>query len=316
MYFTFLFTVLFVGQAFLWVTRRQRKLEDRLKQSLSLKAVKMGHQNLISDKKVRDHGKFIKLPGIHLSKKYTRKMQNKLVKAGVPLKPEELVSFSVISGLASTVIGMIIFKNFFVSVAVGIVGLSAPFLWINSMTRRRMVSFESQLLNALVVLANSLRGGYSFMQGLELISRETAPPLSKEFEQVVRETKIGIPLEESLAGLCTRVDSKDLELVVTALLIQRQVGGNLAVVLDTVANTIEKRIKMKGKIRTLTAQGRMTAWIITILPFALATMVFGRYPEYGQLMISEPAGVAMIAGGLLMLILGIAVIRKVVNIDV
>jgi len=116
--------------------------------------------------------------------------------------------------------------------------------------------------------------------------------------------------------LVQRVESKELELVVTGVLIQRQVGGNLAEVLDNIAATIEKRIKMRAKVKALTAQGKLSAVIVSLLPFLLGLFIFGRYPKFAQIMISEPIGVIMLACGLAMLVIGILVIRKVVDVDV
>lgn len=189
-------------------------------------------------------------------------------------------------------------------------------MWVNYLKQRRLLRFESQLLDAIVLVANSLRAGHSFMQAIELVSRETPPPLSLEFGRVLRENLVGIPVEEALLNLTERVESKDLELVVTGMLIQRQVGGNLAEVLDSIAKTIEKRIKMRAKIRALTAQGRMSAWVVSLLPFALGFFVFGMHPEFGRIMLDESLGIAMLAVGGIMMLLGILLIRRVVNIDV
>lgn len=175
---------------------------------------------------------------------------------------------------------------------------------------------EGQLLNAVVLLANSLRAGHSFMQALELVSRETSAPLGEEFNRVLRETRMGVRLDEALSNFSRRVDSREIELLVTGILIQREVGGNLAEILDTIADTIDKRVKMRAKLRALTAQGRLSGWVVSLLPFALVLFIYVPHPEYARLMLTEPLGRAMLLAGLIMMITGILVVKKVVNIDV
>lgn len=312
----FFLTVLLVGQLTGLITRRQRLLEKRLKLVLSEPVRTIPKEPNAVGKPSVGWLRSFSLPGSFLGKRYREILQSDLVKAGIPLKAEELVGFCVICALAGMGITYFMFQNIYFTIILGIIGFWAPVIWIKYLKKRRVNRLEGQLLDAIVLMANSLRGGHSFMQALELTSRETMPPLSEEFTKVVRETKVGISVEEALNNLVKRVESKDLELVITGVLVQRKVGGNLAAVLDTVADTIDKRIKMKGKIKTLTAQGKLTAWIVSILPFALGAMIFGKYPEFGRIMVEELIGMVMLSSGLIMLVLGIAVIRKVVNIDV
>jgi tight adherence protein B len=173
------------------------------------------------------------------------------------------------------------------------------------------------------LLANSLRAGSSFLQGLELVTREGRPPISEEFERVVREMSLGVALQPALNNLVRRVDSEDLELMVTAINIQSQVGGNLATVLDSIAYTIRERIRIQGEIQTLTAMQRYSGYVITLLPVGLAIILFIISPSYiGRLLqnppeiLGLPAGVVfLILGGISMLI-GYILIRRIVDIKV
>lgn len=258
----------------------------------------------------------ISMPSSFLGRRYMEKLRSNLIKAGIPLKPEEMVGFAFVSGLLGLAAGILFLHKVFAGLLLGISGSFLPALWLAVAKKKRSSQIEGQLLNALVLIANSLRAGHSFMQALELVSRELTPPLSLEFSKVLRESKMGIPVEEALMNMVKRVESKDLELAVTAVLIQRQVGGNLARVLDNISVTIDKRIKMRARIRVVTAQGRISAWIISVLPFALGALVFGMYPDFGRIMLVNPLGVGMLSGAFALLVIGILVIRQVVNIDV
>ena len=131
-----------------------------------------------------------------------------------------------------------------------------------------------------------------------------------------RETRLGVTLEEALINLNRRVESREMEMLVTGVLIQREVGGNLAEILDQIGGTIEKRIKMRAKIRALTAQQRLSAWVVTLLPFFLGAFIFTQNPDFARIMLEDPLGIAMLAGGAVMLVIGVLIIRKVVDIDV
>src|SRR5690606_32429750 len=150
------------------------------------------------------------------------------------------------------------------------------------MANRRLHAFENQLSDTLNLWVNALRSGYSVLQGMEAIATELPPPISREFERVVQEVRLGLSLEQALANLVRRMPSEDLDLIVTAINIQREVGGNLAEILDIISHTIRERVRMKGEIRTLTSQGRLTGWVIGLLPLILAFLVYSINPRYGD----------------------------------
>ena len=255
------------------------------------------------------------LPG-SLGRKYTEKIRADLTKSGVPLKPEELAGMSVVLAACGGLAGLFSGRGPLMAAALALVGLILPRQYVNQAKKRRAAKLEAQLVDALTLIANALRAGHSFMQALELVSHDTAPPLAPELARVLREARLGLSIDEAFGKLVSRFDSRDLELVVTGVLIQRQVGGNLASVLDGIASTIEKRIKARAKVRALTAQGRLSAWVVSLLPFALSGLVFGAYPDFGRVMLVNPLGIAMLVGAAALLVMGIFIIRKVVNIDV
>jgi tight adherence protein B len=176
---------------------------------------------------------------------------------------------------------------------------------------------------------NSLRAGYSVPQAMEAVAKEAPPPASIEFKRVVAEISIGVPMEISLDNMTSRIDSEDLDLVFTAVNIQREVGGNLAEILETISETIRQRVRIKGEIRTLTASGRATGTVIGLLPIGLAILLMVINPEYmSQLFFGPdkggafipglpiPCGWPMIAIGLIMMSIGLAVINRIVDIEV
>jgi len=248
--------------------------------------------------------------------RWSRSIENQLIRAGLPIRGSEFMVICL--GVAS-----------FMAMMVGILGGSAVLVFIGGSTglmlplfvlrvkiKQRKKAFNDQLGDAITLIANSLRTGYSFMQAIELVSREMVKPIGEEFARVLKEMNLGVTTEEALNNMTRRVISEDLELVITAVLIQRQVGGNLAAILDSIANTIRARIKMKGQIKTLTAQGKISGLIIGLLPFVIGTGIYVINPEYMKVLFIDPMGRMMLAIGIVSQCIGIMIIRKIINIDI
>lgn len=180
--------------------------------------------------------------------------------------------------------------------------------------RRRRKKFTNQLGDMLTMVANALRAGFSFMQAFELISREMDAPMGREVQLVVNEVNLGNTLESALDNMQRRVASPDFELVVTAVLIQRQVGGDLASILDTISETIAERVRMRREVMTLTAQGRLSGIILAILPFAMAGILTFIKPDYLQPLIEDSLGRIIITAAIILEIIGILVIKKITDI--
>jgi len=205
----------------------------------------------------------------------------------------------------------------------GIVGLWLPRFYINHRKAGRLKAFNSRLADTITLIANALRAGSSFLQAVELVVRETQPPISTEFGRVIREVNLGLAFDDALANMVRRVRSDDLELMATAITIQHQVGGNLAEILDSIAFTIRERVRIKGEIRTLTAQQRLSGYVVAGLPIGLVAILFVIAPSFMQPMFLKPPdflglplGVCiMFVGGLFML-MGFLAIRRIVDIEV
>lgn len=181
--------------------------------------------------------------------------------------------------------------------------------------KRRRKSFTNQLGDMLTMVANALRAGFSFLQAFELVAREMDDPVKAEVNKVVRDIGIGMSLEAALENMNKRIYSPEFELVVTAVLIQRQVGGNMAQILDNISSTINERIRMKREVMALTAQGRASGVVLAGLPFAAAVLLSAINPGYLDPLLASSTGKMAIAGGIVMEILGWLTIEKIVNID-
>lgn len=246
---------------------------------------------------------------------FASKIQLRLRKADWRLHVSEFLALQGLLALAGAGIGLMLMGGP-VWLGVAILGFYVPMFLVGRSERQRLKLFDQQLPDALTLIANSLRSGYAFQQAMELVSKEMPDPIAREFGQVIKETRVNIPIEDSLVALTRRVPSVDLDLVVTAVLIQRQIGGNLAEVLDRIVGTIRDRIKLQGQIRTLTAQGRMSGWIVSLLPVALAFALYVMNPEYISPMFTNPLGLAMLGLAAVMMGAGIFIIRRMVNLEV
>jgi len=209
-----------------------------------------------------------------------------------------------------------------------IAGFFFPRIYVGMKQGQRFKAFQDQLPDILNLWVNSLRAGYSVPQAMEAVSREAPPPAGDEFKRVVSEFQIGIPMEIALNNMISRIESEDLDLVFTAVNIQREVGGNLAEILETISHTIRERIRIKGEIQTLTASGRATGTLIGVLPIGLAIFLYIVNPNYmGQLIYGPPIGAnipglpipcgwPIVAAGLISMGIGAAVISRIIDIEV
>ena len=196
------------------------------------------------------------------------------------------------------------------------VGYLLPTIFVKHKRKKRLSLFSEQLAEALGIVANGMRAGFSFMQSLKMVSDEMPEPLGPEFSRTLREIKFGLSFEEAFMGLLQRIPIKELELVVNALLIQRATGGNLAELLETMQETIRGRVRIKEELRTLTAQGRISSWIITILPPAIALYLNFMKPEHFEPLLSHPLGWFMLGSSVTFTVIGWLIIRKIVRIEV
>lgn len=248
--------------------------------------------------------------------KYIKSLENQLVQAHVALKAEEFITINIIVGILGLILGLIVFPIKMVGVLHGIVSLSYPLIYLNGRKKKILKKIDQQLPDTIMLLSNSMKAGYSFLQAVDVASKELPPPISLEFKQIMREVNLGLSTEVALESLSKRAQSEDLQLVILAVLIQRQIGGNLSEILDNISDTIRARIKVKGEISILTAQGRISGWIISLMPVALAAGIFALNPSYIMVLFTTPIGWAMLGASAIMEVIGIFFIRKIIQIEV
>ena len=193
----------------------------------------------------------------------------KLALAGIMLKPEEFIGIWCFAIFLPALAGYLITFHFIAAVGLGLIGGIVPVFYIKSKYAKRMTLFTNQLGDSLTIMSNCLRSGLSLQQAMVSISKEMPEPISKEFSRVLREIKYGSTIEDALNGLVDRIKSKDLELMVSAILIRRQVGGNLSEILNNISSTILSRIKIQNDIKVMTATGRVSGIIIGLLPLGV-----------------------------------------------
>jgi len=245
---------------------------------------------------------------------FSNKLAVRLQRADWKWRPAEFLvaqGLAAGAGLGLAVIGAKTMWWFFM-----LAGWFAPHFLLARSEKARLKAFNGQLPDALAIVANALRSGYSFLQAMDVVSREMPDPIAKEFNYVLRETRVNIPVEDALLNLVGRVKSADLDLVVTAVSIQRQVGGNLAEVLDKIGGTIKDRIRLQGEVRTLTTQGRLSGWIVSLLPVGLAVLFQVISPGYLGPLVTHPIGWLLLLVGVVMQGIGVFMIRNMVNLEV
>lgn len=243
-------------------------------------------------------------------------LEERLARAGLRVRPSEYI---VAQAACAALLGLLALLRFRLSLAVplaAVLGALVPGLFVRFRIGSRLKHLNNQLSDVLSLMANSLKAGHALPQTLEVIATEARPPIAEEFARCVRELKVGASIEDALGNLARRTGSEDLELVVTAILVQLSVGGNLAGTLERIAHTIRERVRIKGEIATATAQGRMSGWIVTLMPIAVAMLLFVISPDYFRPMTQNFLGWIMLAGAGILILTGNFVIRRIVRIDV
>jgi tight adherence protein B len=248
-------------------------------------------------------------------KRFATKVQRDLARANLKLRVAEYYYIRIGASLALGVI-LFVFRDPVSGIVGFLIGYMLPRFWVGRRISGRLNAFNKQLPDTITLLSNSLRAGSSFLQSIELVSREGGPPMSEEMGRVVREVNLGLGMEEALHNLVRRIKSDDLDLMVTAIGIQQQVGGNLAEILDTIAFTIRERVRIKGEINTLTAQGRVSGYLVAFLPIGLGVALNAINPAFMAPLFTETIGRILIGVGAVMMTIGFLAIRKITDIKV
>ena len=249
------------------------------------------------------------------------RIANMLTRADMSLTVGEFFLLRIISTVGGFGIGFIVTAmisptlGLLLGIVFAFIGFMIPSIVVSIKGKLRIKKFVHQLGDTITLMANSLRAGYSLLQTMDLVAREAKEPIATEFRRVVREVGLGISTEDAMTNMLRRVPSEDLDLLVTAINIQHEVGGNLAQILSTIGHTIRERVRIQGEIRILTAQVQLSGYIISVLPIGLAVLLFLMNPSYMMELFAWP-WICMPIGASLMVIAGFFAMRKISTIEV
>jgi tight adherence protein B len=251
------------------------------------------------------------------SRGFAQRLSTELARANLKITPGEYIVLTITSILGTGLIAYIIMHaNPILALGGLVLGFFLPRFYVKFRQNRRLRDFNDQLGDAINLLANGLRSGYSLLQAMDAVANEMPPPISEEFQRVVREIGLGLSNERAMNNMLRRIPSDDLDLMITAINVQHEVGGNLAEILETISHTIRERVRIKGEIRVLTAQGMISGYVISFLPLGLGLLLYAMNPAYIGAMFQDPCGWAMIAVGVISTTIGYIAIRKIINIEV
>ena len=248
-----------------------------------------------------------------------RKSENldlKMQQAGLPILGSEYLVIAAIGSVLAGVAVFLLTMKPLTAVVVAIAALIGEWCYILYRIDRRRKDFVNQLSDCLTTVANAMRAGFSFLQSMELIAKEMEPPVSEEFARTIRDMKLGTRMEKALEDMDVRVGCPEFSLVITAVLIQHQVGGNLAQILDTISSTINERIRMRREVMALTAQGRASGWVLALLPLALAVILSILNPSYLAPLLEDQIGRVAVGAALVLEVIGFFIIQRIVDIEV
>lgn len=302
-------------------TRRQQTLVD---QRLGTLAVDNPYEPLATEEDIETRAEVNKQLTRRLDKAledrtFGKKWRIQLSRADLRLTVGEFFVLQFISmfGFFAAAYLLIFPGDIVPSILAGALGFFFPRIMVSRRISKRLIMFENQLADTLALWVNALRSGYSVPQAMDAIGRDSPEPTKSEFRRVVQELQLGISVQEGLNHMLERVDSEDLDLVVTAVNIQREVGGNLSEILEVIQSTVRERVKLKGEIRVMTAQGRYTGYLISFLPIGLGFLLRFLNPAYMDQMFQDRAcGWPMLGAGLALIGVGSALIQKIVDIDI
>lgn len=265
-------------------------------------------QRLLSDSPALER-LLLQIPRIH-------SLDRLLMQSGMELSVTGFLGYTCMAALGGMAIASLLNLHFAISLlCAATVGLFPVLLVLNA-RHKRLLKIEEQLPDAIDLMARALKAGHAFSGALQMVSSESAEPIANEFRMTFEEVNFGISMQEALMNLSTRVPSTDLRYLVIAVLIQRESGGNLAELLESISSLIRARLKLLGTIRVLSAEGRLSAWILGCLPFAMALVIHLANPGYLNLLFTDPLGHLLLGGSLTMMVIGIFAMWRIIKIRV
>jgi len=308
---------------YLQVTKRQSILADRLETYASIEE----EAARSTDDELQKQGQLPRLLHMLFGPGYMQRVEENLAQADIPMRPTEYLLLRVVLVGVGFLIGRYVLGYLHSGLILAVAGFIAPIMFVRMHQNRRRSKFVRQLADALMLLTNSLRSGYGFLKGLELVAKEMGDPISKELNRMLREVNLGTTVDDALLNLGRRVNSQDLDIVIGAYLVQKDVGGNLTEIMEKVAETIRERLRIQGDVRVLTTQGKLSGFIVGFMPVAVFLILIMSAPDYFSTMFGPPIlfhfmgkdvpmGVAMMAAAVGWQLIGFYMIYKIVSVKV
>ncbi len=251
---------------------------------------------------------------------WAEQTRSQLEHAGLALKLHEYVALRVLLALVAFVVVLALGNGhalaFLLGIVAGVVGYMLPAFYVRMRIARQLRKFNNQLADMLTMVANSLRAGFGLLQGLDLAAEQSQPPMSTELHHLLRDTRMGASIETALESMGARVGSYDMDVIITAILIQRSVGSNLSEVLEKVAHTIRERARIQGEINTLTAQKKLSGVVIGLMPPAVVVLMLAVNFSYMSALFTDPLGRFLLVVAIVLDIVGILAIKRIVSVDI
>ena len=282
-------------------TKERRKMDTRVRALFDISADEDANKRTNADKKRNNPLRL-------------EQIAEELYVAGVALRAEEFITIWILTGAVIPAIALFLRTPTTICIGLVIVGVAAPITWVTLKKNKRLAVLGTQLSDALTIICNALRVGQSFQAAMKNVADEMEEPISREFMRVYRETQYGMPPETSLGRLVSRTKNPDLELMASAVIIQRQIGGNLAVILQNISDTITQRVQIRGEIHTMTSAGRMSGYIIGALPAFIILLLMFINPGYIDMFFTTPTGRIMMGISVVLEAIGFSIVNKIVNI--
>jgi tight adherence protein B len=236
--------------------------------------------------------------------------------AGMKGRVPTLIFSTLGAGAAAGVVTLMLTRFMGAAILAAAIAAAIPFMVVRRRRNKRLYAFEEMLPEAIDLLARAIRAGHPISAGLKMVADETSEPIASEFRRTHEENRFGVPFDDALLAMADRVDIVDVRILTTAILIQREVGGNLAEILDNLANVIRVRFTIRRQLRVYTAQGRFSGYVLAVLPIAVGTAIYSLNPPYIRLLFEEPVGRLMLITAIVFQIIGFLWIRKIVDIEI
>jgi tight adherence protein B len=317
-FFVFIFCLVVVLGAYLLATRgsekRRARLQERLAEALMTSAHSGDNEIRLAREELMSEIPFINRAMLQLG--FATRLKRMIEQADLNITVTRLMMFSLMAGILGALAMSVLTPAWVLAVVAGLVAASLPFLHVVWKRHKRLREFLMLLPDALDLMSRALQAGHAFPEALHMVSTEMPEPIATEFRKTYEEQNLGLSLKLALENLSTRIPLLDLRLCITAIMIQRETGGNLAEVLEKVAYTIRERFRILEDLRTLTTSSRMSAWILCGLPLFIALAVTFMNPDYMSVLWHDPRGHKLMAVAIALQITGMLVIRKILRIKI